>query len=72
MDRYSAIKNRNVSQEGRLHAEQELQRIQSNESTPSDDEARHQRNVARGLKAYVSPVPSWETGVSLFFLDGGL
>lgn len=47
----AAIKNRNVSQEGRLHAEQELQRIQSNESTPSDDEARHQRNVARGLKA---------------------
>ncbi|BCR90690.1 Con-6 family protein [Aspergillus chevalieri] len=51
----AAIKNRNVSDEGRLHAEEELKRIQSNE-TPSegglsDDEARHNKNVARGLKA---------------------
>ncbi|ODM19738.1 hypothetical protein SI65_04724 [Aspergillus cristatus] len=51
----AAIKNRNVSDEGRLHAEEELKRIQSNEAPSeegvSDDEARHNKNVARGLKA---------------------
>ncbi|EYE90516.1 Con-6 family protein [Aspergillus ruber CBS 135680] len=52
----AAIHNRNVSSEGRLHAEEELKRIQSNEAPGneaglSDDEERHNRNVARGLKA---------------------
>lgn len=65
----SAIHNRNVTNEGREHARDELDKLEarsrersasqssegneSNEGNASYEEIRHDENVKRGLKAYV-------------------
>lgn len=51
VDNSSALKNPNVSDQAKQHAQQELDKYESGQGGPEED--RHASNVKRGLKAYV-------------------
>ncbi|KAG2025254.1 hypothetical protein GB937_003016 [Aspergillus fischeri] len=47
----NTLRNPNVSQEAKQHAQQELDRYESGDATSKSEEDRHASNVKRGLKA---------------------